>query len=636
MDERKNKFSLASSAVATLDLAQQISFRFKCSTTTDVSILVAIIVLQISPLHQKLTAGGMADDEINFLALELMRKYAMQCTLQKEVILLKLEPTSYSLSDKVYSLLQMAKDFAETSYSKSIIGINELFAVCTNIDAYESFLDICTVELEKTSAKPLEKRVINIPVDLSGCLTILNDEFDENDTFCKILGRDEETLNLVRVLAKDTKRNAVLIGEPGVGKTAIVEKLTWLIVTHNCPAKFQDSIIVSLDINSIIAGTIYRGSAEARFNSLIKFLEDNKNCILFIDEIHNLLGAGACRDGDLDLANALKPILARGTTRVIGATTLDEYNKYFSKDGALKRRFEKVVVKEPKSSEVYPMIKNQIERLSTSHNVTISKEIIDMIIFYASCFSYETKNPDRTLDLVDRAMTVAELNCEKSVTRNDILANFNLNYKIFEKTPLKHKLALAHHEAGHYIVHRFSPELFNYNILAVSIMPADDYYGVNVFDIDTDIIPSRTRDYHIQLIASKLGGRVAEKMYSNQLSAGASGDLATATKIAKDMITRYGLDENFTQNRVYLRESDNPMYNDSVIDKINIEIDSIVEEARKYAESILNSHSAELTILVDALSEKGMLSATEIDELFVDTQKIIPAIPTQSIDCSES
>ena len=143
--------------------------------------------------------------------------------------------------------------------------------------------------------------------------------------------------------------------------------------TGNCPKKFKDCKIISLDVNGIVAGTKYRGMAEERIQQLINFLERNPNVILFVDEIHLLLGAGACVEGEVDLANALKPILARGDTRVIGATTVTEYKKYFSKDGALKRRFEEIYVKEPKTTEVYEMIKNQIKLLESAHGTKISK-----------------------------------------------------------------------------------------------------------------------------------------------------------------------------------------------------------------------------------------------------------------------
>ena len=130
------------------------------------------------------------------------------------------------------------------------------------------------------------------------------------------------------------------------------KKFTWSIVTGNCHQMFKDAKILALDVTSIVGVLNIGGSAEARFQDLIAFLEANPGCILFIDEIHTILGAGACKDGEIDLANSLKPILARGDTQVIGATTFDEYEKYFSKDAALKRRFEKIVVNEPHIDEL--------------------------------------------------------------------------------------------------------------------------------------------------------------------------------------------------------------------------------------------------------------------------------------------
>ena len=379
---------------------------------------------------------------------------------------------------------------------------------------------------------------------------------------------------------------------------------------------FKNAKILALDVTSIVAGTKYRGSAEARFQNLVAFLEANPGCILFIDEIHTILGAGACKDGEIDLANSLKPILARGDTQVIGATTFDEYEKYFSKDAALKRRFEKIVVNEPHIDELYDMIQNQIFRLENYHNTTISKELVDFAVLNASCFNFETKNPDRTLDLIDRSMAGAELNGKSFVEKEDILENFAIRRKQFEMMSEAKKKATAYHEAGHYIVQKFSPEIEQYKTLAVSIMPAEDYLGINVFEVDENATPSTDRDAYIQLIARALGGRIAEKMFTSKLSSGASSDLAKATRIAKDMITRYGLDECFTENRVYLRESKNPMYTESLIEKINTEIDKIIDEAKIYATELLKEHKTELLILVDALMEKGILSKADLDTIF--------------------
>lgn len=534
-----------------------------------------------------------------------------------------------NITKELYGILVMAMNIAENMYkSKTLTNHYMLAAFAESMpDEYMELLTSCLgvdailpdTALEKPGLDAIRRKQL-LPKNLEGFLTVMNDKYSPDEEYCKILGRDRETETLVKILSKATKRNAVLVGYPGVGKTAIVEKFVWSIVKGTCHDRFRDAIVLALDVTSIIAGTKYRGMAEARFQEMIKFLETHPNCILFIDEIHTVLGAGACKDGELDLANSLKPILARGDTQVIGATTFDEYEKYFSKDGALKRRFEKIVVKEPKSNELYDMIKNQILSLEEFHHTTISKELVDFTILNASCFNFETKNPDRTLDLLDRAMAGAELKGKAEVEREDILDNFEIRRKQFERMPEKKKRATAYHEAGHYIVQRFSPELQYLRTLAISIMPAEDYLGVNVFEEDEYATPSANRDYYIQMIAKLLAGRRAEKLYTKELSSGANSDLTKATRLAKDMITRYGLDEKFTEDRVYLRESENPMYTDKIIEQISSEMDGILSEAKKYADSILAKHEAELEMLVEELMQKGILSQIELEKIFAESK----------------
>ncbi len=529
------------------------------------------------------------------------------------------------ITTELYDILKLASEIAETMYDSTHVTNEYMFAAFTEAmpDIYLEFMISCLGEdviLPDTVIDDMDiiesGNEFIIPRSLAGFLTVLNNKYSPNEEVCRILGREKETDMLIRILAKATKRNAILVGHPGVGKTAIVEKLVWNIVKGNCPERFKESKVLSLDVTSIIAGTKYRGTAEARFQDLVKFLEDNPKCILFIDEIHTVLGAGACKEGELDLANSLKPILARGVTQVIGATTFDEYEKYFSKDGALKRRFEKIIVHEPKSDELYDMIKNQILNLEKFHNTKISKELVNFAILNASCFNYETKNPDRTLDLLDRTMAGAELKGRTKVSKEDILDNFAIRKKQFEIMSEKKKRATAYHEAGHYIVQRFSSELQHYHTLAISIIPAEDYLGVNVIEEDEYATPSSNREFYIQMIAKLLGGRRAEKLYTKKLSAGANSDLTKATRIAKDMITRYGLDEDFTENRVYLRESKNPMYTEKIIEKISGEIDKILDEAKKYADEILSLHQAELDILVEELMKNGIVSQIELERIF--------------------
>ena len=480
---------------------------------------------------------------------------------------------------------------------------------------YSNYMDIY-FEALKTSGKnkkqDIEKFIL--PYELQSFLTVVNDKYSPDDTKCPILMREKETAQLIKILTKANKRNSILVGEPGVGKTALVEKLAWMITTGNCHEKFRNSKIIALDVNSIIAGTKFRGMAEERFQGLIKFLQENKNCILFIDEVHTILGAGACVDGEMDLANSLKPILARGDTQVIGATTLNEYEKYFSKDGALKRRFEKIIVREPKSDEVYLMIKNQIAFLERYHGVKISRKMVDFAILNSACFNYETKNPDRTLDLIDRSMAGAELLGHKSVTKSDVMDNFEIHMEQFKNAPENRKRTVAYHEAGHFIVRKFSKKLNHQKTLAISIMPAEGYYGVNVLEADEKAMPYDDYDYYIQYIAALEGGRWAEEMFTSELSAGASGDLAKANEIARNMVTKYALTKDLSSGRVYTTSEDN-FRTDEINNQIDKAICKILSEAEEKAKEILEMHKEELNTLVAALMQKGIINCNEIETI---------------------
>lgn len=457
-----------------------------------------------------------------------------------------------------------------------------------------------------------------IPIEMSSFMKVLNIDF-EKGTECSILGRDKECSIIWRTIQKKTKRNAILIGEPGVGKSSIVKKITHDIVNENCPEAFKDFIVISLDVTSIIAGTKYRGMAEERFTQVSRFIEEHNNVLLFIDEIHLIMGAGATKDDPMDFANALKPILAEDKAIVIGATTIKEYKKYFSKDEATRRRFKTIEVKEPTCDKVYPMIKNKVKELSKAHNVKISTEIVDFIIFTSSCFNYETKNPDRTLDAIDLAMVAAKSKGKKSVDKQSVLEIYDINFEMYNKMDYKVKKSTAYHEAGHYIMHRLSEYIKDIKPVAVSIMPADSYLGINVFDVAEDVTVNKNYAYYIEAIACKLAGRVAEKMYTKDISSGANSDIESATKIAYELVTKYGMVASVGPNRIFINNEDYSMLSDKTIDNINDEIEKIIDEAYKKAEQVISKNEVFLKILANALMKKGMLSAKEIDVLFEKT-----------------
>jgi ATP-dependent Clp protease ATP-binding subunit ClpB len=219
-----------------------------------------------------------------------------------------------------------------------------------------------------------------------------------------VIGRDEEIRRVLHILSRRTKNNPILVGEPGVGKTAIAEGIAHRIIAGDIPENLKSKIIYSLDMGALIAGAKYKGEFEERLKAVIKeVIDSNGQIILFIDEIHTLVGAGGGGDGAMDAANILKPALARGELRAIGATTLNEYQKYFEKDKALERRFQKVMVNEPSVEDTVSILRGLKERYETHHKVTIKDEAIIAAAELSSRYITNRFLPDKAIDLIDEA-----------------------------------------------------------------------------------------------------------------------------------------------------------------------------------------------------------------------------------------
>lgn len=240
---------------------------------------------------------------------------------------------------------------------------------------------------------------------------VLNDEVREGK-LDPVIGREDEIRRVLQVLSRRTKNNPVLIGEPGVGKTAIVEGIAQMIVSGDVPDNLKNKIVVMLDMGALVAGTTYRGQFEERLKAVIKEVTDSDGqIILFIDEIHTLIGAGAVQ-GSMDAANILKPALARGDLRCIGATTLDEYQKYIEKDPALERRFQKVFVDEPTVEETISILRGLKERYEVHHGIKISDSAIVAAAELSSRYISDRFLPDKAIDLIDEASSKIKLEIE--------------------------------------------------------------------------------------------------------------------------------------------------------------------------------------------------------------------------------
>lgn len=250
-----------------------------------------------------------------------------------------------------------------------------------------------------------------------------------------VIGRDEEIRSITRILSRKTKNNPVLIGEPGVGKTAIVEGLAWRIVKGDVPNSLKDKTIWELDMGSLIAGAKYRGEFEERLKAVLKEVKDsNGQIIMFIDEIHMIVGAGA--EGAMDASNMLKPMLARGEIHCIGATTLNEYRKYIEKDGALERRFQKVQAKEPTVLDTITILRGLKQRFEVYHGVTIKDKALVAAATLSDRYITDRFLPDKAIDLVDEACATIKVQMDSVPVELDTLTREIMQLEV-EKQALK-------------------------------------------------------------------------------------------------------------------------------------------------------------------------------------------------------
>ena len=283
-------------------------------------------------------------------------------------------------------------------------GIAIRILISMNIDL-DKLYDEFTSKIYQTKNK--EKKLLIEELGIN-----INDKVKKNE-IDPVIGRDNEINQIIKILCRRTKNNPLLIGPPGVGKTAIIEGLATLIENKDVPLNLINKKIISLDMASAVAGTKYRGEFEERIKKIINEIEDNQNIILFIDEIHTLIGAGGA-EGAIDASNILKPALARGKIHCIGATTTDEFKKHFEKDKALERRFQIINIKEPSIEETKNILYKIKPIYEKYHNVIIENKMIDSIVTLSEKYIYERYRPDKQIDILDEVCSNVNITNQKN------------------------------------------------------------------------------------------------------------------------------------------------------------------------------------------------------------------------------
>jgi len=294
---------------------------------------------------------------------------------------------------------------------------------------------------EKT-ARPQQKPMKNPRKNLNAFGTNLNEKA-RSGAIDRIVGREKEIERTIQILNRRTKNNPVLLGEPGVGKTAIAEGLALRIVENRVPRKLADKEIYLLDLAAIVAGTQFRGQFEARMKAILDEAREQQNVILVIDELHNIVGAGEAEGGAMNAANILKPALARGDIQIIGATTLEDYRKHIEKDSALERRFQPVIVEEPSVEESVEILKGVKEYYENFHQVRYSDEVIEFAVRMSARYIHDRFLPDKAIDVIDEAGSRVNLKNEGALELDNLRAQLKAIQEKKEQAALEDNYQLA-------------------------------------------------------------------------------------------------------------------------------------------------------------------------------------------------
>ena len=399
---------LTDSMLSSVESAASLAIHSKNSEITPLHLFWALSVDSTSLLNQIFNKMGISKEAVE---LEIKSKIAQLPTSSN------VSRESVRLGSDFINSLESAKGLMSANGDSFLAVDTWLLSASTQApikDILAKFLDLSEFKKEIESlraGRKIESKTGDETLDSLKKFGIDLSAKASEGKLDPVIGREEEIERVMQILIRKTKNNPILLGEPGVGKTAIVEALAGRIVKKDVPTSLQNKRVIALDMSALIAGAKYRGEFEDRLKAVVNEVIKNKNIILFIDEIHTIVGAGAS-EGSMDAANILKPALARGELHTIGATTLKEYRKYFEKDAALQRRFQPVSVNEPSVNEALAMLRGIKEKLEIHHNVRINDSALVAAAKLSKRYISDRFLPDKAIDLIDEAAAELKMQIE--------------------------------------------------------------------------------------------------------------------------------------------------------------------------------------------------------------------------------